>query len=139
MEAVIKQRTCTERTSEMMEFDKTTFDKATKDFQKMGKDNYEAVLKSCGQMNKGFQDIGTSFTDYTKQAFADATATFEKLVGAKSLEHAIEIQSEFAKSAYENWMAEMTKIGEMYASVARDAYKPVEKAVEKTTAAVTAS
>ncbi|ODS00385.1 hypothetical protein AUC68_00745 [Methyloceanibacter methanicus] len=122
-----------------MEFDKTTFDKATKDFQKMGKDNYEAVLKSYGQMNKGFQEIGTSFTDYTKQAFADATATFEKLVGAKSLEHAIEIQSQYAKSAYESWMAEMTKIGEMYASVARDAYKPVEKAVEKTTAAVTAS
>ncbi|WP_245409351.1 phasin family protein [Methyloceanibacter sp. wino2] len=123
----------------MMEFDKTAFDKATKDFQKLGKDNYEAVVKSYGQMNKGFQDIGTSFTDYTKQAFADATATFEKLVGAKSLEHAIEIQSQYAKTAYETWMAEMTKIGEMYASVARDAYKPVEKAVEKTTATVTAS
>ena len=123
----------------MMEYDKTAFDKATKDFQKLGKDNYEAVVKSYGQMNKGFQDIGTSLTDYTKQAFADATATFEKLVGAKSLEHAIEIQSEYAKAAYDKWMAEMTKISEMYASVARDAYKPVEKAVEKTTATVTAS
>ncbi|ODR97290.1 hypothetical protein AUC70_13455 [Methyloceanibacter stevinii] len=122
-----------------MEFDKTALDKATQDFQKLGKDNYEAVVKSYGQMNKGFQDIGTSFTDYTKQAFADATATFEKLVGAKSLEHAIEIQSQYAKTAYETWMAEMTKIGEMYASVARDAYKPVEKAVAKTTATVTAS
>jgi len=111
----------------MMEFDKNAFDKATKDFQKLGKDNYEAVLKSYGQMNKGFQDIGTSFSDYTKQAFAEATATFEKLVGAKSLEHAIEIQSEYAKTAYEKWMAEMTKIGEMYTSVARDAYKPVER------------
>ena len=123
----------------MMEFDKTAFDKATNDFQKLGKDNYEAVVKSYGQMNKGFQDIGARFTDYTKQAFADATATFEKLVGAKSLEHAIEIQSEYAKTAYETWMAEMTKISEMYASVSRDAYKPVEKAVEKTAATVTAS
>ena len=123
----------------MMEFDKTAFDKATNDFQKLGKDNYEAVVKSYGQMNKGFQDIGARFTDYTKQAFADATATFEKLVGAKSLEHAIEIQSEYAKTAYETWMAEMTKISEMYASVARDAYKPVEKAMEKTAATVTAS
>ena len=123
----------------MYEFDKTAFDKATKDVQKLGKDNYEAVVKSYGQMNKGFQDIGTSFSDYTKQAYADATATFEKLVGAKSLEHAIEIQSEYAKTAYEKWMAEMTKVGELYASVARDAYKPVEKAVEKTTATVTAS
>ncbi|MDJ0513306.1 MAG: phasin family protein [Methyloceanibacter sp.] len=123
----------------MIDFDKNAFEKTTKDLQKLGKDNYEAVLKSYGQMNKGFQDIGTSFTDYTKQAFADATATFEKVVGAKTLEHAIEIQSEYAKAAYEKWMTEMTKIGELYASVARDAYKPVEKAVEKTTATVTAS
>ena len=123
----------------MIEFDKSTFDNATKDFQKIGKDNYEAVIKSYGQINNGFQEIGTSFSDYTKLAYADAPSTFEKLVGAKSLEHAIEIQSSYAKSAYENWMAEMTKIGEMYASVARDAYKPVEKAVEKTAAKVTAS
>ncbi|MEM9591172.1 MAG: phasin family protein [Pseudomonadota bacterium] len=123
----------------MIDFDKNAFEKTNKDLQKLGKDNYEAVLKSYGQMNKGFQDIGTSFTDYTKQAFADATATFEKVVGAKTLEHAIEIQSEYAKAACEKWMSEMTEIGELYASVARDAYKPVEKAVEKTTATVTAS
>lgn len=114
------------------------FDKTSKEFQKFSKDGYEAVLRSYGEMNKGFQQIGTSFSDYTKQAFADATATFEKLAGAKSLEHAIEIQSNYAKSAYETWMAEMTKISELYASVARDAYKPVEKAVAKTTAAVSA-
>ena len=114
------------------------FDKASKDFQKFGKDGYEAVVHSYGEVNKGFQEIGTSLSDYTKQAFADATATFEKLVGAKSVEHAVEIQSSYAKAAYEKWVTEMTKIGEIYASVARDAYKPVEKAVAKTTAAVTA-
>jgi hypothetical protein len=123
----------------MIEFDKTAVDKAAKDIQKLGKENYEAVLKSYGQVNQGFQEIGSSLTDYAKQAFADATVTFEKLVGAKTLEHAVEIQSQYAKAAYDNWMAEMTKVGEMYASVARDAYKPVEKAVEKTTATVTAS
>ena len=121
----------------MMEFDKASFDKASKDFQKFGKEGYEAMVRSYGEVNKGFQEIGTSLSDYTKQALADATTTFEKLVGAKSLEHVIEIQTTYAKSAYDKWMAEMTKVGEMYATVARDAYKPVEKAVEKTTAAVT--
>lgn len=110
--------------------------KATADFQKISKDGYEAMQRSYGEVNKGFQEIGTSFTDYSKQAFADATKTFETLAGAKSLEHAIEIQTKYAKSAYEKWMAEMTKISEMYVAVARDAYRPVEKAVEKTTAAV---
>ena len=113
------------------------FEKATKDFQKITKDNYDAMLRSYGELNRGFQSIGAQVTSYSKQAFADATATFEKLVGAKSLEHAIEIQSQYAKNAYESWVAEATKIGEMYASVARDAYKPVEKAVAKTTTAAT--
>jgi hypothetical protein len=58
----------------------------------------------------------------------DATRAFEQL---KSFEHAIEIQSQCAKKAYDTWVAEASKLGEMYATVARDAYKPVEKAVTK--------
>jgi hypothetical protein len=106
------------------------FQKASEDFQ-MGKDSYEAVLRSYGEVNKGFQAIGARMTEYSKQAFEDATRAFEKLVDAKSLEHAIEIQSQYAKKAYDAWIAEATKIGEMYAAVARDAYKPVEQAVAK--------
>lgn len=95
------------------------FEKATKDFQKVSKDNYDAMLRSYGELNRGFQTISTRMTDYSKQAFADATQTLEKLVGARSLEQAIEIQSQYAKSAYDSWMAEASKIAEMYASVAR--------------------
>jgi hypothetical protein len=107
------------------------FQKATEDFQKMSKDNYEAVFRSCGEMNKGLQAIGTRVNDFSKQAFEDATRTFEKLLGAKSLEQTLEIQSQYAKKAYDTWMAEASKIGEMYAAVARDSYKPVEQAVKK--------
>ena len=53
------------------------------------------------------------------------------MVGAKSLERVIEIQSQYAKKVYDTWVAEASKLGEMYATVARDAYKPVEKAVTK--------
>lgn len=116
-----------ERIQEMLE----PFQKATDDFQKMGKTNYEAVLRSYSELNKGFQAIGAKVTDYSKQAFEDATRAFEQLAGAKSLEQAIEIQSQYAKKAYDTWVAEASKIGEMYAAVARDAYKPVEKVVKQ--------
>ena len=107
------------------------FQQATEQFQKMGKDNYDAVLRSYGELNKGFQAIGARVTDYSKRAFEDATRAFEQLVGAKSVEHAIEIQSQYAKKAYDTWVAEASKLGEMYAAVARDAYKPVERAMAK--------
>jgi hypothetical protein len=109
------------------------YSKASNEFQKLGKDNYDAMVRSYGELNRGFQDIGAQITGYSKQAFAEATRTFEKLVGAKSLEHVIEIQSQYAKTAFDNWVAEATKIGEKFATVSRDAYKPVEQAVAKTT------
>jgi hypothetical protein len=108
--------------------------KTTEDFQKAGKANYETVLSSYGELSKGFQAIGNEVTDYSKRAFEDATRTFQQLVGAKSLEQAFEIQSDYAKKAYDNWMAETSRIGEMYAAAARDAYKPVEKAMTRPTA-----
>ena len=89
----------------------------------------QTVLKKPG--NKGFQAIGARVTDYSKRAFEDATRAFEQLVGAKSFERAVEIQSQYAKKAHDAWVAEASKLGEMYAAVARDVYKPVEKAVAK--------
>ena len=107
--------------------------KASEDFQKIGKDNYDAMVRSYSELNKGLQAIGARVTDYSKRAFDDATHAFEQLIGAKSFEQAIEIQSQYAKKAYDTWIAEASKLGEMYAAVARDAYKPVEKAVTKRT------
>jgi hypothetical protein len=107
--------------------------KATEEFQKVSKDNYDAALRSYGELKKGFQAVAARITDYSKRSFEDATRTFEELVGAKSLEHAIEIQSQYAKKTYDNWMAEASKIGELYVAAARDAYKPVEQAVTKST------
>jgi hypothetical protein len=108
-----------------------SFQNANNDVQKMGKDNFDAMVRSYGELNKGLQAIAARWTAFSKDAFEDATRTFEKLVGVKSFEQAIEIQSAYAKRAYDNWVAEATKIGEMYADVARVAYKPVEKAVTK--------
>ena len=50
----------------------------------------------------------------------------EKLFGAKSLDKAIEIQTDYAKTAYEGFVAQATKIGELYSDLAKEAYKPFE-------------
>jgi phasin family protein len=105
--------------------------KAVDDFQKMGKDNYDAIIRSYGEMNKGFQAIVARWAEFSKRSFEDATRAWEQMISAKSIESAMEIQTNYAKSAYDNWMAEMSKIGEMYSSTARDAYKPVEKTMER--------
>ena len=105
--------------------------KTSEEFQKMGKANLDAVVRSYGELNKGFQAIAAEVTDHSKRAFEDATRTFEQLVGAKSIEQAIEIQSQYAKKAFDAYIAQVSKLGEMYAGLTRNAYKPVEQAVAK--------
>jgi hypothetical protein len=105
--------------------------KGFEEFQKVGKDGFDAAVRSFGEMNKGFQAIAAEVTDYSKKAFEDSTRAFEQLIGAKSFEQAIEIQSQYAKKAYDAYVAECSKLGEMYVGLAKDAYKPVEVAFNK--------
>jgi hypothetical protein len=70
--------------------------------------------------------------DYSKKAFEDGTRAFEQLVGAKSFEQAWEIQSQYAKKAFDTYIAQASKLGEMYVELARNAYQPVEQVAAKT-------
>jgi hypothetical protein len=102
----------------------TEHSKIADEFQKVGKDSFDAAVRSYGDVNKGFQAIVAEVTNYSKKAFEDGTRTFEQLVGAKSVEQAVEIQSQYVKKAYEAHIAQMTKLGEMYVSLAQNAFKP---------------
>jgi hypothetical protein len=99
--------------------------------QKFSKDNADAALKSFGVVSKGAQAIAVETADYAKKAFEQGTATFEKLAGAKSLDKAMEIHSDYLKSSYEGFVAQSTKLGELYAGVAKEAFKPLETIVAK--------
>ena len=88
----------------------------------------EAASRSFMEANKGFQALAAEMMEYSKAAFDDAVRTWEQLIGVRSLEQAIQIQSDYAKRVYENHMAELKKLGEMTVGMARDASKPVEDA-----------
>lgn len=97
------------------------------DIQKLSQSNMDATMKMMGDWNKGWQAIAAEMSDYTKRSFEDSTATFEKLLGAKSMEQAVEIQTSYMKRSYEEWMQQVNKLGGMYTSFAKEAYKPAER------------
>jgi hypothetical protein len=101
------------------------------DLQQVGKENMDSALKSWGALSKGTQAIAVEVADYSKKAFEDSTAALEKLFGVKSLDKAIEVQTEYAKTAYEGFVAEASKIGELYADLAKETYKPFETLMAK--------
>jgi len=95
------------------------------DLQDFSKQQLEALTAASSTWAKGWQEIAAESTDYSKKAFAAGSAVFEKLLGAKSLEAAIQIQSDYAKEAYEGFVAQASKVSELCAKVASDALKPV--------------
>ena len=104
--------------------------KNIEDFQKFGQYNVDAAMKMYGEWNKGWQAIAAEMTDYTKRSFEESSATFEKLLSARSVEQAVEIQSGYARRAYDGYLHQISKLGGMYAEWAKEAYKPVEKALQ---------
>ena len=96
------------------------------DIQKISKDSMDVTMKSFGTMSKASQAIAAEAADYSKKSFEEGTKVFEKMLGAKSLDKVLEIQTDYAKTAYEGFVAQATKIGELYADLAKETYKPFE-------------
>lgn len=105
--------------------------KGFEDFQKLGQTNMDATMKMWGDMSKGWQAVAAEFSDYTKRSFEDGTSTLEKLMGAKSLEQAMDIQTKYVKRSYDEYMHQMAKVGTMYAELAKEAYRPMERLLQQ--------
>jgi hypothetical protein len=101
------------------------------EIQNASKESMDATMRSFGALSKTSQAIAAEVADYSKKSFEDGTRVLEKLLGARSLDKAIEIQTDYAKTAYEGFVAQATKIGELYADLAKETYKPFEAYVAK--------
>lgn len=100
--------------------------KTFEDAQTFGKEGFEAFVAAATAMTKGYQAIAQEVADFSKKAVELNTATFEKAAAARSFERVAEVQQGYAKEAYEAFVAQSTKLGEMYQAAAKDAAKPFE-------------
>ena len=101
--------------------------------QQNGKEQIDTATTSSNILPGGFQAIATAYGDYTKKSFEDTKSFVEKLSGVKSFDKAIEIQAEFAKTAYQTFVTESQKIGALYGDLAKQSYKPFGGFVAKMT------
>jgi len=101
------------------------------DMQQYGKEHLDTVVASATTVQTGLQAIASAYGEYTKKSFEDTKSFVEKLSGVKSLDKAMEVQTEFAKSAYETFVAESQKIAGLYTDLAKQTFKPFEGIVAK--------
>jgi Phasin protein len=114
---------------------KPTQPQSVKPEQHVGKQQIAAIVAPVNTLAIDFQTIATAYSNYSKKSFEQTKTYVEKLAGVRSLDKAIEIQTEFAKQAYETFVAESQKIRELYSGLAKQSFKPLEGVVAKTTSA----
>jgi hypothetical protein len=105
------------------------------DFQQYGQEQFASAVASAAEMGSNAQAIATAVGDYAKKSIEDGNAMVTELATVKSMEKAFEIQSDYARIAYENFVAEGQKISGLYADLAKQACKPFEGFMAKMTSA----
>lgn len=97
------------------------------------KKNLEAVIASVTASTKGAEAIGAQAMAFSKKAVENQVAAAKSLSGAKSIQEVVELQTNYAKSAFEAYIAEFSKMSEIMSASVKDSVKPLN---ERVTAAV---
>jgi hypothetical protein len=96
------------------------------EMQWFGRESLEAALASATALTRGMQSAVVEVADYSRRTFEQGADTVEKVLAAKSLDRAFEIQQGYARAAYEAYLGQVNKLGQIYLNAAKDAYKPFE-------------
>ena len=105
-------------------------------FQKISKTNMEATTEAFGVLSRTTQEIATELAGYSKRSFENNTKAMEKMLGNTSLNKAIDVQNEYVRSILEDYTAQVTKLGQLYANLAKEALKRFEVHTAKTSPAL---
>lgn len=106
-----------------------TFEKATMSLEKFAsfqKETVEAMVAAAGVAGKGAEKIQSELGAYLKSAGEGFTEASKAIFGAKSVQAAMEAQSAYVKTAFEKYVAEMTKLGELMVGTTQSALEPLQ-------------
>ena len=102
---------------------------ALNDFNAQSKQNLEAVVASVTAATKGAESLGAQAVAFAKKTAEDNTAAARSLTSAKSLQEAVELQTAFAKTSLEAYVAEMTRWSDTVSASVRDSLRPINERV----------
>ena len=100
------------------------------DFATFGRDNIEAAVKTNAALSAGMEAISQEVMVYARSALQTASETARSLLGAKTLEDVVKLQTDLAKRHFEGMVAGSVKLSELGVSLASEAFAPWEGRVE---------
>ncbi len=92
-----------------------------------GQQNLEAVVASSKIAAKAHESVSAEVAAFSKKSYEDSLAAAKELTSSKSVSELVEKQTAFTKSAIEGFIAEATKINDIYATATREAFEPLNQ------------
>jgi len=108
---------------------KTGLERALKNYDAalgFSKQTAEAYMTSATVAGKGIESVNSEIYSYSKQSIEDTVAATKAVMGSKSVHEAFEFQTDFVKSAFESYVGELTKVGEIVTEATKQSYAPLK-------------
>ena len=93
------------------------------------KQNLEALTASATAAQKGAEALTAQVAAYSKTSWENGVAAAQTISQARSIQELIELQTNFAKSAMETYLSEVTKMTETLTGSVKDSFKPINERV----------
>jgi hypothetical protein len=83
------------------------------EFTDFGRDAIAAAIDTNAALSAGIEKIGQEVVLYARDAFANAGETARGLLGARTFEDVVRLQTEFAKHNFAELVERTTKLSEL--------------------------
>jgi phasin family protein len=94
-----------------------------------GKQNLEALVASAAAAQKGVETLSAQSVAFTKKSWEDGVAAAQSISQARSIQELLELQTTWAKSATEAYLAEVTRATDVLTASVKDSFKPINERV----------
>ncbi|MBU1378201.1 MAG: TIGR01841 family phasin [Alphaproteobacteria bacterium] len=102
---------------------------AMNEMNSYSKKNMEAMVASATASAKGAEALGAQAMAFSKTVFEKQVTAAKSLAGAKSVQEVVELQTAFAKSALETYMAQFGAMSDTVSSSVKESMKPLNERV----------
>ena len=99
--------------------------KLVEEFTDLAKGNVEALVESSKIAARGVETLGQEAADYGRRSFEEASAALKSFAEVKSPTDFFKLQGDFARSAFDSWVAESSKASEAVIKLAGDVAEPI--------------
>jgi hypothetical protein len=93
-------------------------------YQNASTSGLNAASRSVGELNNGFREIAEEMNKYSIRSLENVFRAWQQFLDARPLRQVVEHQARCAQNAYEAYVTEFARFGDLYLSLTRRASEP---------------